>query len=143
MGGVVNPAGVVIQDEGITQGVVDTINFAGAGVTAAVAGSSATVTVSGGGAGSANFGTAVIDFGAAPGTNIVTVVVTGQASIAANSHIFAFVMGEATAEHNIYEHQVAPIKLTPGLIVPGTGFTITAVTEWRLTGRFNIHWTWS
>jgi hypothetical protein len=40
---------VEIQDEATTQGYVKTIDFAGAGVTAAVAGGKATVTIPGGG----------------------------------------------------------------------------------------------
>jgi len=43
---------VEVQDEGVSQGFVRALNFTGAGVTATVAGSVATVTVPGGGAGS-------------------------------------------------------------------------------------------
>lgn len=90
-------------------------------------------------------GTATLDFGSAPGTNITTVVVTGQAGITSDSHVEPWFMGETTATHNAYEHMVAPIKVTvdKSSIVAGTGFTITAVTEWRLTGTFIVHWVWS
>jgi hypothetical protein len=91
----------------------------------------------------ASSGTATIDFGAAPGTNVVTVVVTGEAGILSGSHVEAWIMGSATAEHNAYEHAIAPIKLTCGTIVAATGFTITAVCEWRLTGTFTVHWVWA
>lgn len=87
-------------------------------------------------------GSAVLDFGATPGTNCVTTTVTGQAGILAGSQVEAFIMSEATAGHNAYEHTVAPIKLTCGNIVPGTGFDIYAVTDWRLDGTFNVRWVW-
>ena len=89
-----------------------------------------------------NSGTAVLDFGTVPGTNVVTATVTGQTSIALGSSIEAFIMAEATAEHNAYEHSVVPIKVSCGNIVAGTGFDIIAVTEYRLTGTFNVRWIW-
>ena len=48
---VVNPSLVDVRDEGTSQGRVTAINFAGAGVTAAVSGTVATVTIAGGGGG--------------------------------------------------------------------------------------------
>lgn len=47
-----NPRLVAIQDEGVAQGFAHTINFAGAGVTAAIAAGIATATIAGGGGGS-------------------------------------------------------------------------------------------
>lgn len=37
-------------------------------------------------------GTAVLNFGAIPGTNIVTMTVTGQTSIVSGSNVEAFIM---------------------------------------------------
>ena len=88
-------------------------------------------------------GTATIDFGSAPGTNVVTTTITGQTGILVGSHAESWMMGSTTATHNAYEHAVVPIKLSCGTIVVGTGFTITAVTEWRLTGIFIVHWVWA
>jgi hypothetical protein len=89
-------------------------------------------------------GTATLDFGATPGTNHVSVAVTGQASIGANDHVEAFIMGnDSTATHNAYEHMVAPIKLSVSSVVAATGFTINAVTDWRLDGTFKCRWAWS
>lgn len=88
-------------------------------------------------------GEATLDFGAAPGTNIAEVAVTGQTSLGLTALCEAFVMGDSTADHNVVEHQVAPIKLTCGALVAGTGFTITGVTEWRLTGTFKVRWVWT
>lgn len=89
-----------------------------------------------------NTGAAVVDFGAGIGSNTAITTVTGQAGILAGSNVEAFMMAEATAEHNAYEHTVVPIKLTCGNIVPGTGFDIYGTTDWRLTRSFNVRWVW-
>ena len=58
-------------------------------------------------------GNATLNFGATPGTNIVSVNVTGQASITGTSSVEAFMMGvDSTATHNTYEHAMAPIQLS-------------------------------
>lgn len=88
-------------------------------------------------------GSTTISFGSAPGTNMVTATVTGQTAIVAGSSAEAFIMGEASASHNAYEHAFVPIRLTCGSVVAGTGFTITAVSELRLTGTFNVRWVWA
>lgn len=88
-------------------------------------------------------GTATLDFGAVPGTNIAEVTVTGQTGILSGSLVEAWMMAESTAEHNAYEHAVVPMKITCGSVVAGTGFTITAVTDYRLTGTFKVKWVWS
>lgn len=88
-------------------------------------------------------GTATLNFGSAPGTNFVSVAVIGQGSISGTSHVEAFMMGDSTATHNATEHMLAPIKLTCGSVVAGTGFTIFASTEWRLTGTFTVRWVWA
>lgn len=89
-------------------------------------------------------GTATLDFGAAPGTNIVSVAVTGLTGLVATDHVEAFMMGtDSTATHNAYEHMVAPIRLSVTSITAGSGFTITGVTDYRLTGTFKIHYVWA
>lgn len=56
-----NPANnVEIQDEGVSQGFVRTINFTNTGVTAVVSGSTATVDIPSGGAGSVDIKAATI-----------------------------------------------------------------------------------
>jgi hypothetical protein len=92
-----------------------------------------------------NVGTATLNFGSAPGTNIVETAVTGQASITTGAHVEAFLMGESTATHNNYEHLIVPmsIRVDKATIVAGIGFTIIASTDWRLTGTFTVHWVWS
>lgn len=89
-------------------------------------------------------GTATLDFGAAPGTNHVSVAVTGQSAIGATDNAEAFIMGgDSTATHNAYEHMVAPIKLSVSAVSAGVGFTINAISAWRLTGTFKCRWVWS
>lgn len=99
----------------------------------------------GGGGGSANVGTAVIDFGAAPGTNLATVTVTGQASILSTSSVQAWVCGaDSTADHNNTEHTLLPLWLTvnASTITAGAGFVLTAFTELRLAGQIKVRWLW-
>jgi hypothetical protein len=74
---------------------------------------------------------------------MVTTTVSGQTGIKSTSAVLAFMMGEATDDHNAYEHMLAPIRLTCGNIVPGEGFDIVAVTDHRLTGTFNVRWSWA
>jgi len=90
-------------------------------------------------------GSATLDFGATPGTNNVSVAVVGQAGILAGSTVHAWFMNEASADHNAYEHMVVgmDVVLTCGTIVPGTGFTIFASTQLRLTGQWKVRWFWN
>ena len=81
----------------------------------------------GGGGASGTVGTGEIDFGAHPGSSMATLVITGQATIAAGSFIEAWVVAKATADHSADEHLVDPPRLICGAIVPATGFTIYAM----------------
>jgi hypothetical protein len=97
--------------------------------------------VGGGGGGTTlTRGTATLNFGSAPGTNFVQTVITGLSGIGATPSIKLWMQGDATAEHNAYEHIVVPIKLVPSDVVAGTGFTVNALTDWRLTGTFTCHY---
>lgn len=87
-------------------------------------------------------GTATIDFGASPGGNSASVAVTGQTAIVSGSKVEAFMMYEASADHNAEEHALVPVRLTCGTIVAGTGFTIYARSEWVLSGTFKVNWVW-
>ena len=96
--------------------------------------------------GSGAQGSATIDFGAAPGTNIVSIAVAGQAGIVAGSQVQAFLMGnDSTATHNADEHKILSnyINFAVDTIVAGVGFTINAITELRLTGTMVLRWRWS
>ena len=88
-------------------------------------------------------GTATIDFGAAPGTNITTATVSGQTGILSTTNISLEMSGmDSTVDHNTVEHQIIPMNLVCSAIVVGTSFTILASTEFRLTGTFKVRWTW-
>lgn len=88
------------------------------------------------------FGTGTLAFGAAPGTNCLEVVITGEAGIISGSQVEAYLMADATVDHNAVEHAIVPITLRCGAISPGVGFTVYASSEWRLTGDFTFHWVW-
>lgn len=101
-----------------------------------------TITINSVASGGSTTGTTLLDFGSAPGTNIVSVNITGQTSILSTSKAKAYLMVDNTETHNAYEHIIVPIKFTCGNIIAGVGFTIYATTDWRITGTFNITWEW-
>ena len=91
----------------------------------------------------ATTGTATINFGAAPGTNIATVTVSGQAGVLSGSNIEPFIMGlDSTADHNAYEHAILQheIGLCVTAITAGASFVIQAYTQLRLTGTIKCRW---
>lgn len=77
-------------------------------------------------AGSANVGTATINFGAFPGASDASVAVTGQAGIVAGSVVSAWIRPVDTADHSADEHMLETIKVFAHSIVAGVGFTISA-----------------
>jgi hypothetical protein len=74
-----------------------------------------------------------------PGSNDATTTVTGLSTFTATDAVEAWIMGsDATASHNSFEHAVAPIRLRITNPITGTGFTIQATSEYRLTGDFKV-----
>lgn len=118
--------------------------IAGTNVTTVETDTTVTINATGGGGGGStiNSGSAVLDFGATPGTNYVTLDITGQTTIAGTSKIKVYKNIQSTATHNVEEHQIVPLELTAGNIVAGTGFTIYALSDLRLDGTFNVYWEW-
>lgn len=97
----------------------------------------------GGGGGGETYGSATVDFGAAPGSSLATTVVSGQSGLLATSKVRVWLQGDTTATHNAYEHLIAPIILRAGDLGTGT-FTVYAVAAGlRLTGTFTVRWAWS
>jgi hypothetical protein len=91
-------------------------------------------------------GSLVFDFGSAPGTNIVTTTVTGEASIGALSKVEIYMMGtDSTATHNSYEHSIVPLTMVFSCIAlnAGAGFVAQAVSTQRLTGTFTARFVWA
>lgn len=79
----------------------------------------------------ATTGTAVVDFGAFPGTTDASVAVTGQASILSGSLVEAWLIPTATTDHSADEHVMAAaqIDIIAGNVSAGVGFTIYAVAR--------------
>ena len=90
-------------------------------------------------------GTAVIYFGAFPGSSEAFVVITGQGSIASDSDTDAWFISVPTSDHTLNDHAYAAVLvgLTSGAIVGGTGFTIYARCLQKMQGTFNIEWAWA
>lgn len=108
------------------------------------------------GGGSANVGTATLDFGTFPGKSDTSVVVTGQAGIVASSIVNAWIRLVATADHSADEHMLETINIRAGNIVAGVGFTIYGVNSsytneegtghgrgTRIYGQWTVAWNWS
>lgn len=133
-------------DPEIVRDTIASALVAGTGVTITVDDPGNTITIDAtGSGGGATGGTATLDFGGIPGTGQVSAVVTGQAGIVSGSRVRAWIQG-STADHNAYEHtRILPgrIGLAAGDIVAGTGFTIYAETELRLTGDVAVAWEWA
>ena len=89
-------------------------------------------------------GIAVIDFGG--GGQVASVIVIGQPAISATSSTAAFLQGtDSTADHSDFQHKMAVLAMSfvCDKIVAGTGFTINAFSQWKLTGTFTVRWVWS
>lgn len=91
-------------------------------------------------------GTLTFNFGAAPGTNVVTATVT-DATISGTSKVEVYLMGtDSTATHNAVEHQLLPLgglSLQVTAVTAGVGFTAQAATLLRLTGTFQARYVWA
>lgn len=92
-------------------------------------------------------GTAVVDFGAAPGKIDAEVAVAGQAGIlAASSLAEAWMHPIANADRSADEHLALMelIDVVAYNIVDATGFTIRAhARNGYLTGKVSLWWAWS
>jgi hypothetical protein len=91
-----------------------------------------------------NEGSVYLNFGSAPGNNYITTNIIGQANIVANSNILVWL--DATAvnltAHSADEYVLTDMNLLGSNITPGVGFTITASTDFYVTGNFYANWLW-
>ena len=89
-------------------------------------------------------GSAIVDFGAFPGLNEVSVPVTGQDDIAADALCEAWVVGVATVDHTVNDHAYASTLMHPvcSAANAGVGFTIYCNSTEKMQGKFNINWVW-
>ena len=91
-------------------------------------------------------GTAIIDFGAFPGSNEASIAVTGQAAISATSKAEAYVMADdTTSDHTASDHRyfATLAGLTCGTPTAATGFTIYTRSTEKLQGTFTLRWVWA
>ena len=92
-------------------------------------------------------GSAIVDFGAAPGNTDARVVITGQTGIVATSKVEAWIdatlqagaVGHSADEHSMFD---AVAGVTCQSIVVGTGFTIVVAANMRMVNQFNLLWVW-
>ena len=92
-------------------------------------------------------GTITFNFGAAPGTNVVTATVS-DAAISATSKVEIYMMGtDSTVTHNATEHSLlpmlAPMSLSCISVTAGVGFTAQMATQLRLTGTVQARYVWA
>jgi hypothetical protein len=100
---------------------------------------------SGGGGGGATFGTATIDFGAAPGSQ-EAIVAVADPGVSATSKVECFFMAsDSTADHTMNDHRYAALLIacTAGDLSAGVGFTIFARSLDKTQGTFKVRWKWS
>lgn len=85
-----------------------------------------TIATTGGGGGGTtiNSGQTTIDFGAFPGSNDTSVVITGQTGIVSGSKVKAWLFPLDTSDHSADEQMLESIQVIARDIVAGTGFTI-------------------
>lgn len=97
----------------------------------------------GGGGSGLTQGTAVVDFGAFPGSNTASVVLTGLTGITAGNKPKAYVSANATTgDHSANDHKYFAcfVGLACGDIVPATSFTIHAASLEKLQGQWSINY---
>lgn len=89
------------------------------------------------------FGTASVNFGAAPGSTSANVAVTGLSNLSANAHIQVGIQGtDQSSDHTAFEHGFIKGYLNPFAqdLIAGTGFTIEVHSAIRLTGQLVLRW---
>lgn len=98
-------------------------------------------------------GTADLDFGAFPGTDIATLTITGEAGIVAGSLVEAWLRPVDTVDHSVDEHMLEELEVYAANIVAGTGFTIYGVAKQSYSdpkgvvpmiyGTWKVAWVWN
>ena len=72
-------------------------------------------------------GTAIVDFGAFPGSLHATVAITGQTNILSSSKIEVWIDTKDSADHSADEHRLEPLQCGYSTVVAGTGFTAEVI----------------
>jgi len=125
----------VIQDEGVQQGAVNTVNFVGAGVTASVAGGVATATISGGGGGPATITEVEVDVGTLPVYE--TSVSVTDATVSGTSKVLIVQSGAAATGRQADENEMDGLDVSA---TPAAGsFTARICAKpGPITGKFKL-----
>ena len=92
------------------------------------------------------YGTALIDFGAYPGSNEASIAVTGIGGILSTSKVMAFIMGDDTSvDHTASDHKYGAMlmDLTCGTPTDAVGFTIYARSAEKLQGVWSVRYLWA
>lgn len=90
-------------------------------------------------------GSAVLNFGAFPGSNESSVVVTGQTSIVSTSVVHLYIgSSSSTTNHTADDHKYFAVfsGLSVSPPTPGSGFTIYARSIEKLSGQWLVNWAW-
>ena len=91
-------------------------------------------------------GTVTFNFGSAPGTNVVSTVVS-DATIGGTSKVEVYLMGtDSTATHSSIEHQMVPLgglSIQVISVTAGVGFIAQMMSNLRLTGTFQARYVWA
>ena len=90
-------------------------------------------------------GIATIDFGALPGTSNASVTITGQAGIASDALVDAWLIPEDGADHLADDYVIDGPEILAGNVVAGTGFTIYAKSrgDGFAYGQWKVGWVWN
>ncbi len=89
-----------------------------------------------------NSGTTTVDF--STGSNDASVSILSQDNILDTSSVWAVIEPADVGTHTINDHKYASsmIGLTCAITGAGIGFTIYATSIHKLSGVFNVRWTW-
>ena len=88
-------------------------------------------------------GTAILNFGAAPGADN-TLVAVSDVNVQAGSNIEAWFMYDSTSDHTANDHAYAATLMTLlcGTVTVGVGFNIYAVASQFMQGTYQVRWVW-
>ena len=86
-------------------------------------------------------GVATLTFNS-PGNNTAEVFISDP-NIVSGASIGLFTTNESTVSANAEMHDIAEIRFSVKSIVSGSGFTLTGVSPYRLTGQYKVRYSWA
>lgn len=141
-GGFTGPSGVNLIDEVASQGRVQTLTFAGAGVTCVGALGVGTCTIAGG-SGGGNFGTLTVAFGSGAQSEYDAPIVTVSAAwVASGSAIVLTPKCNVTVGGNTIDNcRISDLNCTIVGIVAATSFDVACHAPFGASGSYTIAYT--